>query len=51
MRSLLLHRMAKRGRGQMPPLATSRVDEQAVKLLTDWLSSLDVSPIEPDRKK
>lgn len=44
LRSLLLHRMANRGRGQMPPLATSVVDEQALKLLTDWIVSLDESP-------
>jgi uncharacterized repeat protein (TIGR03806 family) len=39
-RSLLLQRIARRGRGQMPQLATSMVDEQAVTLLTEWIESL-----------
>jgi mono/diheme cytochrome c family protein len=39
-RSVLLERLSRRGRGQMPPLATSKVDEQAVKLLRDWIRSL-----------
>ncbi len=38
--SILLHRMAIRGRGQMPQLATNRVDEQAVSLLREWIASL-----------
>jgi uncharacterized repeat protein (TIGR03806 family) len=36
-RSILLHRVSKRGPGQMPPLATSRVDEEAVRLLGEWI--------------
>lgn len=39
-RSVLLHRMQIRGRGQMPQLATSRVDEQAALLLRRWILSL-----------
>jgi len=39
-RSILLHRIAVRGRGQMPQLATSIVDRGAVKLLTDWIKQL-----------
>jgi uncharacterized repeat protein (TIGR03806 family) len=39
-RSLILHRIARRGQGQMPPLASSVVDEQAVKLLREWIESL-----------
>ena len=39
-RSVLLHRVSTRGRGQMPQLATSIVDENAVKLLTDWIRQL-----------
>jgi uncharacterized repeat protein (TIGR03806 family) len=39
-RSVLLHRMAIRGRGQMPQLATSKVDKAAVKMLSDWIRSL-----------
>jgi uncharacterized repeat protein (TIGR03806 family) len=38
--SVLLHRLNTRGRGQMPPLATSRVDEQAVRLLTEWIQQM-----------
>jgi uncharacterized repeat protein (TIGR03806 family) len=43
--SLLLHRIALRGRGQMPPLATTKVDEPAVKLLRDWIQQ--VKPVSP----
>ncbi|MBI3840277.1 MAG: PQQ-dependent sugar dehydrogenase [Planctomycetia bacterium] len=39
-RSILLERIARRGAGQMPPLATSVVDGQAVKLLSDWIRQL-----------
>jgi mono/diheme cytochrome c family protein len=39
-RSVLLHRMALRGAGQMPPLATSVVDEPAVEMLREWIASL-----------
>ena len=39
-RSVLLERMSKRGRGQMPPLATSLVDDEAVRLLRAWIESL-----------
>jgi uncharacterized repeat protein (TIGR03806 family) len=39
-RSILLHRMAMRGRGQMPQLATSIVDEPAVKMLREWIKVL-----------
>jgi glucose/arabinose dehydrogenase len=40
-RSVLLHRVAIRGRGQMPPLATVCVDEEAVDLLSEWIRQLD----------
>ena len=36
-RSVLLHRMATRGRGKMPQLATSLVDRQAVELIRQWI--------------
>ncbi|MCY3758809.1 MAG: PQQ-dependent sugar dehydrogenase [Acidobacteria bacterium] len=36
-RSVLLHRMATRGRGKMPQLATSLVDRQAVELIREWI--------------
>jgi uncharacterized repeat protein (TIGR03806 family) len=39
-RSVLVHRLSRRGRGQMPPLVSSRVDEQAVKLVRDWIAGL-----------
>ncbi len=39
-RSVLLHRVAIRGRGQMPQLATSRADERAVNMLTAWIEAL-----------
>jgi hypothetical protein len=39
-RSVLLKRLSMRGRGQMPPLASSVVDEAGVKLLSEWIESL-----------
>ena len=39
-RSVLLHRLSGRGRGQMPPLVSKHVDEAAVKLFHDWISKL-----------
>jgi glucose/arabinose dehydrogenase len=39
-RSLLYLRMKRRGPGQMPPLATSEVDEAAVKLMHDWIARM-----------
>jgi len=42
--SVLLHRISRRGAGQMPPLVTARVDETAVRLMRDWIQSL-----KPDR--
>jgi len=38
--SVLLRRVAHRGRGQMPPLATSLVDQAAVEMLREWILSL-----------
>jgi glucose/arabinose dehydrogenase len=35
--SVLLHRISHRGQGHMPPLATARVDPDAVRLITDWI--------------
>ena len=40
-RSMLLHRMSHRGRGHMPPLATSLVDEPAVEMLRAWIRRLE----------
>ncbi len=39
-RSVLLHRMSIRDRGQMPQLGTNRVDEKSVELLKTWIRSL-----------
>ena len=39
-RSTLLHRMANRGPGQMPQLATSIVDEKAVQLVREWIEQM-----------
>jgi uncharacterized repeat protein (TIGR03806 family) len=39
-RSVLIHRLSRRGRGQMPPLVSNRVDEQGVALLRAWIASL-----------
>lgn len=39
-RSMVLYRMAKTSRGRMPPLATSRVDQQAVELIQAWIRQL-----------
>jgi hypothetical protein len=41
-RSVLLHRMGARGEktGQMPPLATTRVDAAGLELMRDWCRSL-----------
>jgi hypothetical protein len=36
----LLYRVATRGTGQMPPLATSVVDREAVELLRQWIEQL-----------
>jgi glucose/arabinose dehydrogenase len=38
--SMMLKRISTRGPGQMPPLATNEVDQQAVDLLNEWIKSL-----------
>jgi mono/diheme cytochrome c family protein len=40
-RSVLLKRAGTRGPNQMPPLATSRVDEAGLALLREWVRSLE----------
>ena len=47
--SVLLHRIAMRGRGQMPQLATSVVDQAAVSMIAEWIRELPVSALSPDR--
>ncbi len=39
-RSVLLQRISRRGPDQMPPLATSRVDEEAVRMLREWIAAM-----------
>ncbi len=39
-RSILLQRLSKRGPGQMPPLATNVVDQEAVKLVREWIKGM-----------
>jgi putative heme-binding domain-containing protein len=39
-RSVLFQRVSRRGRGQMPPLVTTRVDDRAVALLREWIDSM-----------
>src|SRR5262249_10325821 len=39
-RSVLLQRIGTRGKGQMPPLSSNRVDEAGVKLLAEWVKTL-----------
>jgi glucose/arabinose dehydrogenase len=39
-RSVLLQRISRRGRDQMPPLASSEVDQDGVRLLRDWIAAM-----------
>lgn len=39
-RSVLIHRISIRGPGQMPPLATARIDQDAVAMMREWVKSL-----------
>ncbi len=43
-RSILYHRVATQGRGRMPPLSSSVVDEQAAALLRDWVRGMKPAP-------
>jgi hypothetical protein len=43
-RSVLLHRVSQRGRGQMPPLASSVVDDEGVRLIREWIAQLGETP-------
>jgi uncharacterized repeat protein (TIGR03806 family) len=38
--SVLLHRLSRRGRGQMPPLVSGLVDQQAVALFREWIGQM-----------
>ena len=39
-RSIVYHRMSRRGRGQMPPLVSKIVDETGVALMGEWIASI-----------
>jgi glucose/arabinose dehydrogenase/mono/diheme cytochrome c family protein len=39
-RSVLLQRVSRRGPNQMPPMATSVVDDDAVRLLREWIAGM-----------
>jgi len=39
-RSILYQRISRRGPGQMPPLATSAVDDRAAAMLREWIRGL-----------
>ncbi|MDB5390111.1 MAG: hypothetical protein JWM11_5757 [Planctomycetaceae bacterium] len=43
-RSILLRRVAMRGRGQMPQLSTNLVDQEAVKMFREWIEKMPVTP-------
>ncbi len=47
-RSVLLERVARRGKGQMPQLGTNLVDERAVSLLREWILQLATDPEKGD---
>jgi len=42
-RSVLVERLSRRGRGQMPPLALHRIDKNAVVLMREWIAGLKPS--------
>jgi len=42
--SILLHRVSIRGRGQMPQMATSLVDQAAIKMLREWIETMPAPP-------
>jgi uncharacterized repeat protein (TIGR03806 family) len=39
-KSILYERMKRRGAGQMPPLATAVADDEAVRLIHDWIAAM-----------
>ena len=43
-RSMILYRMTKLGLGRMPHVASNVVDDQAVKMLREWISQLPADP-------
>ena len=43
--SVLLSRLSRRGRGQMPPLVSGAVDEAAVALFREWINGMQPSAV------
>lgn len=43
-RSVLYHRITRRGEKQMPPTSTNRVDEEGAKLIEEWIRQLAATP-------
>src|SRR5262249_49937217 len=39
-RSVLQERLRRRGKGQMPPLARARADDDAVRLIREWIRKM-----------
>lgn len=50
-RSTLFQRVSRRGQGQMPPVASSVVDQDAVKLLREWIETLQPPAPPADAKR
>ena len=50
-RSLVLHRIGLRGKGQMPPVGSYEVDQRATKMLSEWIRGLEKSPPKKQQKK
>ncbi|HEY7310707.1 MAG TPA: PQQ-dependent sugar dehydrogenase [Gemmataceae bacterium] len=50
-RSVLLRRLSHRDKGHMPPLATSVVDDEAVRVMREWIEKLKPSETRPANKK
>ena len=46
-KSVLLQCMSRRGQGQMPPLASSLVDTEAVELLREWIKTMPADYAKP----
>jgi len=46
-RSVLYHRMSHLGAGRMPPLGSSVIDQEAVKMLAEWIRQLPPSGSSP----
>ena len=50
-KSILLHRLNRRGRGQMPQLGTKRIDARAVDMMRKWISTVRPLPKEAEKPK